>query len=225
MDMEDRLRMCFNEVVLKEEEVDKIIELMSSEVESDAWQSGSKRREQIMRELRNAPTIFDAIGDNLRHSLDLIFVEHLQHKDVCTHFGNTSHDSWMTAYWSYVHDVIREVDDYIQILHDNDAYRSLGGATKITYDNAKAKVKLVLRTIGWDNEPNALPFMTASVWGVLRDIFSQLPLSIIEVRISSNPSDYPQFPHFDESSKCGNSTLYNISRLVSHISTSRRNAA
>ncbi|KIJ57929.1 hypothetical protein HYDPIDRAFT_34670, partial [Hydnomerulius pinastri MD-312] len=181
MDMEDRLRMCFNEVILKEEDVDEIIELMSSEVESDAWRSGSKRREQIMRELRNAPTVFDAIGDSLRHSLDLIFVEHLQHKDVRAHFGNTSHDSWMAAYWSYVPDVIREVDDCIQILHDNDAYQSLSGATKITHDNAKAKFKLILRTIGWDNEPNALPFMTASVWGVLKDIFSQLPLSIVEV--------------------------------------------
>ncbi|KIJ58122.1 hypothetical protein HYDPIDRAFT_34474, partial [Hydnomerulius pinastri MD-312] len=70
MDMEDKLRMCFNDVVLDNAEVERVIESMSREDDDDAWKMGTKSREDMMSMLRSAPTVFEVIGDNLRAILD-----------------------------------------------------------------------------------------------------------------------------------------------------------
>jgi len=178
MMLEERLRLCFNNIQWPSDEI-AAAKAKLRENPTDTATRALFRNTMI--DLRSARSLATEIPEGLRETLDTIFKDYLQRDGVVGFFGNSDSPRWKGAYDSYKEAVVSAMEKHIADLDAEGGLDLASEEAKDSYKTCYLKARFVLEYDGSPDLPDSVPFMSASVWDVLCDHLKRVPKALREV--------------------------------------------
>ena len=176
--LEERLQLCFNNVVLP---INEINGAKSKLHDNPSDPSARAVLRDAMTQLRSATALKKHIPDGLREKLDSTFKDYLQRDGVVGFFGDSDNPRWRSAYESYKDAVVDIMEQHMSDLADGGNLEMASDETKEAYQTCHQKALFVLEYDNMPDLPDSVPFMSSSVWDVLSDHLKRVSKALIEV--------------------------------------------
>ena len=180
--LEERLRLCFNNVSWDECQI-LAAKAKLRENPSDATSLNYIRN--VMNDLRTALPLKKDIPDGLREKLDIAFKDHLQQDGVIALFGDADHPKWNEAYDRYKEAVVELISHHMEELEEQGGLTLTSQEVKDAYSTCAMKASFVLEYKDSPDLPYHVPFMSATVWDSLSDHLKRVSKTLLEVSSTS----------------------------------------
>lgn len=184
--LEKRLQMCFTDVEWDAERVQKAMTTsMNRRAAEKLRDEADLYLTECMQRLEDATVVTEAINDELRGGIDATFVRHMGLGEMWKYVGSSA-KPWRDAHALYVTEVVELFVKTAETMVGDGRLDELPNAAVLrkVWLDCTSKAKLVLTKKAVAEEPQCLPFMSASVWTTLSLQFKRVPMALEEVSSS-----------------------------------------
>ncbi|KAF8122102.1 hypothetical protein EV363DRAFT_1183630 [Boletus edulis] len=190
--LENRLRLCFNDVEWDDKKIKKAQQVLAIQSSSQtAKEAANAQLIDYMHDLEFTTPAKGAINDELREQIDAIYKKTLGSGENWKCIG-TDAPVWKREYAIYVRNVVAAITTMSEKMLKDEASSVMSDEMKRVWKTCASKAKFVLEMKTYPQEPVLLPFMSVSVWHSLSQQFKRVPKTLTEISSWFSPLLYNQ---------------------------------
>ncbi|KAI6001145.1 hypothetical protein EDC04DRAFT_2908696 [Pisolithus marmoratus] len=175
--LEKKLCMCFNSVEVDE----KAVKTLLSSLWSKKAEAVQEKLEQIFDDLRDAMPIPEAISNGIREAINECFNGCIANMSGIHEIGNQSSADWATIFAQYASEVPCKIEEQVTILQERGNLDRLRTEVRHALKTCMIKSKIVFVCDTWHEDYAGFPFMSRSVFMLLKMHLARIQSTIFEI--------------------------------------------
>ncbi|KAI6017934.1 hypothetical protein BKA83DRAFT_12231 [Pisolithus microcarpus] len=189
--LERRMRMCFNTVEVDETRVERLLSMLRTKNAERA----QEELEEIYDELKDAKPVAEAISSGMRNAMDDAFETCIRNTTGVQEIGNPSLLDWSTVFAQYGSEVPDKMQEQVDAMAERGDLSRVREhiATMLKTSPLKARILFACETRQEDF--CSFPFMSRSLFKVLKEHLSRIQMSILELSSWWSPYVYATKVH------------------------------